>query len=94
MATNINQDRRSALDLGLLSVINFPVFSAKYNKIALLSNITLPSSTREGAFALGFIDKYVEACCSPFLVSTGIASYSRPISSKHNAIFMGLGPVL
>ena len=62
--------------------------------MALLSKITLPSSTIEGAFAFGFIALYSGVCCSPFLVSTGMASYSNPISSKHKATFIGLGPVL
>ena len=94
MATNINQDKRSALFLGVFSVINFPDFSARYNNIALLSKTTCPSSSIAGALAFGLIDKYYGECWSPFLVSIGIASYDKSISSKHKAIFIGFGLVL
>ena len=94
MATNINQDKRSALFLAVFSVINFPDFSAKYSNIALLSKIIFPSSSIAGALAFGLIALKESECWSPFLVSIGIAFYGRFISSKHKAIFIGFGLIL
>ncbi len=71
VATNISHDSICARRVGVFSGRNLPVFSARYSRIALLSNTTASPSTSAGVFAFGLIAVKAGACCSPLRVSTG-----------------------
>ena len=76
---------------------NLPAFSARYSRMALLSNTrtSLPLapsvSMRAGSLPFGLTARNEAACCSPFIVSTGITSYGIPVSSRNRATLAGLG---
>ncbi len=89
-ATNMSHDSISPRFFGR----NFPVFSPRYSRIALLSKMVSPSSMMTGTFALGLIARNSGECCSPLRVSTGTGSYGRPISSRQSATFIGFGAML
>ena len=95
LAMNSNQDRAAPRSLAwAMPGTNFCSRSARYSKMALLSNTVTSPSTMAGTLALGFTAKKAGANCSPLRVSTGMASKGRPNSSSSKAIFMGLGAAL
>jgi hypothetical protein len=59
--------------------------------MALLSKTVVAPSTMTGTLAFGLSALNAAECCSPFRVSTGIASYGRPVSSSSKATFIGFG---
>ena len=54
VAMNISHDSSSARAAGVGSPRKAPVFSARYNRIALLSNTGIPSSRMAGVLPFGF----------------------------------------
>jgi hypothetical protein len=71
-AVNISHDSSSPRASG--AGRNWPVFSAKYSKMALLSKTVVDPSTMTGTLALGLMAVNPGVCCSPLRVSTGIGS--------------------
>ncbi len=90
-ATNISQESSSPRSTGVLDGRNLPVFSARYSRMALLSNTTTPSSSMAGVFAFGLMARYCGVNCSPRRVSTGTTSYGTAASSRNSATLTGLG---
>ena len=68
-AMNISHDNNSCRCAS--SGRNWPVFSARYSRMALLSNTALPSSTMAGTFAFGLMARNSGENCSPRRVSIG-----------------------
>ena len=93
-ATNISHDSISPRALSVAAGMNWPVFSPRYSRIALLSNTTASPSIIDGSLAFGLIMRYAALCCSPLRLSMGTGSYASPISSRHSATFIGFGAVL
>ena len=91
VAMNMSHDSSSARAFGVFSGRNFPVFSARYVRIAVLSKTRTPPSVMVGVLLLGLIATKLAANCSPFRVSTGTTSYGRPDSSRNSATFAGFG---
>jgi hypothetical protein len=68
----------------LLPGRNLPDFSAKYSKMAVLSNTRTSASTITGTLALGLSATNSALNCSPLRVSTGMASYGNPLSRTYH----------
>ena len=91
LAMNISHDNVSPRTAAPPVGRNWPDFSARYNRIALLSKTVASPSTITGTFAFGLSLRNAGACCSPLRVSTGIGSYGRPASSRNSATLTGFG---
>ena len=62
LATNINQESISPRTAGVLGGRKRPVFSARYRRMALLSNTVTSPSTIAGTLAFGLIARYSGLC--------------------------------
>ena len=62
--------------------------------MALLSNTATSPSTMAGTLPLGLTARNAGLNWSPLRVSTGMASYGNPASSRNSATLVGLGEPL